>query len=364
MKYLDEYRDPQLAASLIDALHKRSYARGNIRLMEICGTHTVSIFRAGLRQVLPPAIRLISGPGCPVCVTANEDIDRAIWFSGQPNTIVTTFGDLVRVPGSSSSLHVERSKGADVRIVYATFDALHIARDNPGKQVVFLGIGFETTAPTVAAAVKMAEKEGIRNFSVFSAHKLLPPAMRALLDSGELSLDGFICPGHVSTVIGARSYQEVVTNYHIPCVVTGFEPLDILQGVSRLVEQWEKGEAQVENQYRRGVTWEGNTAAQKLLNEIFRPVDATWRGLGVIPQSGLGFSDGYRAYDAAERFSMPTIRVKEHPGCRCGEVLRGIMTPPECGLFRKACNPQNPMGPCMVSGEGTCGAYYRYHDRA
>ena len=364
MKYLDEYRDPQLASSLIDGLRKRSYARGTIRLMEICGTHTVAIFRAGLRQVLPPAIQLISGPGCPVCVTANEDIDRAIWLARQPDTIVTTFGDLVRVPGSSSSLHVERSRGADVRIVYATFDALQIARENPGKQVVFLGIGFETTAPTVAAAVKMAAQEGLKNFSVFSAHKLLPPAMRALLNAKDLSLDGFLCPGHVSIVIGASAYQEVVTNYHIPCVVTGFEPLDILQGISWLVGQWEAGEAKVENQYRRGVTWEGNQAAQRLLSEIFRPVDSTWRGLGVIPQSGLGLSEAYGEYDAAQRFSMPSIQVKEHPGCRCGEVLRGIMTPPDCGLFRKVCNPQNPMGPCMVSGEGTCGAYYRYHDNA
>ena len=215
--------------------------------MEICGTHTVAIFRSGLRQLLPPQIKLISGPGCPVCVTANEDIDRAIWLARQPGVIMTTFGDLVRVPGSSSSLHIERSKGADVRIVYATLDALQIARDNPDRQIVFIGIGFETTAPTIAAAIQQASKLGVDNFSVFSAHKLLPPAMRALLDAREVNLDGFICPGHVSTIIGAGAYQEVVDNYKVPCVITGFEPLDILQGISLLIDQIESGRAEVEN---------------------------------------------------------------------------------------------------------------------
>ena len=362
MKYLDEYRDPQLAKSLIEGLRHRSFSKGEIRLMEICGTHTVSIFRSGLRQLLPPEIKLISGPGCPVCVTANEDIDRAIWLAGQPGVITTTFGDLVRVPGSYSSLNIERSKGADVRIVYATLDALQIARENPDRQVVFIGIGFETTAPTIAAAVQQASKLGVDNFSVFSAHKLLPPAMRALLDAQEVNLDGFLCPGHVSIIIGAGAYQEVVDKYRVPCVITGFEPLDILQGVSMLVDQVESGRAAVENPYRRAVTWEGNSAALKLIDEFFEPVDSTWRGIGVIAKSGLGFRPGWKKFDATDRFSMPEIKVKEHPGCKCGEVLRGIMTPPECGLFRKVCTPQDPKGPCMVSGEGTCGAYYRYHN--
>lgn len=361
MKYLDEYRDPELAQRLIEALQRRDPEARVVSFMEICGTHTVAIFRSGLRQLLPASIRLISGPGCPVCVTANEDIDRTIWLAQQPGVIITTFGDLIRVPGSFSSLHNERSKGADVRIVYATLDAVQIARENPGREVVFLGIGFETTAPTVAAAVYQAGGEGLKNFSIFSAHKLLPPAMRALLDSGDLRLDGFLCPGHVSTVIGAGAYQEVVDRYRMPCVVTGFEPLDLLQGICLLVEQVDQGRAEVMNAYRRAVTWEGNAAARRLMGEIFEPAHATWRGLGPIPWSGLKVRPAWDRYDACERFSMPPIQVNEHPGCRCGEVLRGLLTPPQCELFRKACNPQNPMGPCMVSGEGTCGAYFRYH---
>ncbi len=361
MKYLDEFRDPQLAKSLIEGLQRRSFSKREIRLMEICGTHTVAIFRSGLKQLLPPEIKLISGPGCPVCVTANEDIDRAIWLAQQPGVIITTFGDLMRVPGSSSSLHIERSKGADVRMVYATLDALQIARDNPDRQVVFIGIGFETTAPTIAAAVHQASKLGVDNFSVLSVHKLLPPVMRALLEAKEVQLDGFLCPGHVSIVIGASAYVEVVENYRVPCVITGFEPLDLLQGISLLIEQIEDGRAEVVNQYRRVVTWDGNAAARKLIEEIFEPVDCTWRGIGVIAKSGLGFRPAWKKFDATDRFSMPVIEVKEHPGCKCGEVLRGIISPPECGLFRKVCTPQNPKGPCMVSGEGTCGAYYRYH---
>ncbi len=362
MKYLDEYRDPELARSLLEKLRHISPPKRELRFMEICGTHTVAIFRSGLRQLLPPTIRLISGPGCPVCVTANEDIDRAIWLSQQPSVILTTFGDLVRVPGSRSSLNQERSRGSDVRIVYASIDALQIARENPEKQVVFIGIGFETTAPTIAAAVKQASAEGLTNFSVLSAHKLLPPAMRALLEAEDLRLDGFLCPGHVSTIIGASAYEEVALRYKIPCVVTGFEPLDVLQGVFHLVEQQTGGKAEVVNQYRRAVTWGGNVTARRLLDEIFEPTDSTWRGLGLIPLSGLKLRGAWRDFDAGSRFSMPQIQVKEHPGCRCGEVLRGVMIPPECGLFRKACNPQNPLGPCMVSGEGTCGAYYRYHN--
>ncbi len=358
LKYMDEYRDPALAQKLLEAIARRS--RKPIRLMEICGTHTVAIFRSGLRELLPSHIELISGPGCPVCVTATEDIDRSIWLARQPGVITTTFGDLMRVPGSTSSLHVERSKGADIRMVYASFDALKIARENPGRQVVFPGIGFETTAPTIAAAVKMAAAESLENFSVFSAHKLLPPAMKALLDSNDLRLDGFICPGHVSMVIGADAYEEVASRHHVPCVVTGFEPLDLLQGIHMLVEQIEEGRSEVQNQYRRAVTPEGNLAARRLMDEIFEPADTTWRGLGKIPLSGLGFRKAWEGFDAARRFAMPKIDVKEHPGCQCGEVLRGVIAPPGCKLFRKVCTPDRPLGPCMVSSEGTCGAYYRY----
>lgn len=361
MKYLDEYRDPKLAQALIQAIGNRQEPDRPLRFMEICGTHTVAIFRAGLRELLPSWIRLISGPGCPVCVTASEDIDRAIWLARQPGVIIATFGDLVRVPGSSSSLQNERAAGADVRIVYSTFDALQVARDNPERQVVIIGIGFETTAPTVAASVKQASREELGNFSVFSAHKLLPPAMIALLDSGDLRLDGFLCPGHVSTIIGAAAYEHVASHYRIPCVVTGFEPLDILQSISMLADQVSRGQSIVQNQYLRAVSWEGNPVARALIHEIFVPADTTWRGLGPIPLSGLRVREEWAAYDAVRRFSMPDIQVREHPGCKCGEVLRGVITPIECALFRSACNPENPKGPCMVSSEGTCGAYYRYH---
>jgi hydrogenase expression/formation protein HypD len=248
-----------------------------------------------------------------------------------------------------------------VRMVYATLDALLIARDNPDRQVVFIGIGFETTAPTVAAAIRQADKEGLQNFSVFSVHKLLPPVMRALLEAEDLRLNGFICPGHVSTVIGADAYREVASDYRVPCVVTGFEPLDILQGITMLVEQLRSERAEVEIQYRRGVSWPGNRQALSLMQEIFEPADVTWRGLGPIAASGLKIRDRWAAFDAGKRFRMPAIEVREDPACRCGEVLRGVLVPPQCPLFKKVCGPQSPKGPCMVSSEGTCGAYYRYH---
>jgi hydrogenase expression/formation protein HypD len=359
MKYLEEYRDPQLAQKLLDTLRCRSHRP--VRLMEICGTHTVAIFRAGLRELLPGSISLISGPGCPVCVTAAEDIDRTVWLARQPQVTIVTFGDLLRVPGSASSLQMERARGADVRVVYSTFDALQIARENPDRQIAFLGIGFETTAPTVAAAVKQAAADAIVNFSVFSAHKLLPPAMKALLEGGEVHLDGFLCPGHVTTVIGVRAYQEVAARYRVPCVVTGFEPLDLLQGIAMLVEQLETGRAEVENQYRRAASWEGNLQARQVMEEVFEACDMSWRGLGCIPRSGLRFRKAWRSFDAQHRFAMPSITVAEHPGCHCGEVLRGLISPPACGLFRKVCTPETPLGPCMVSSEGTCGAYFRYH---
>lgn len=360
LKYIDEYRNGELARSVLRRLEQDCRGRERMRFMEICGTHTVAIFRSGLRRLFPANLHLISGPGCPVCVTANEDIDRAIWLAGQPDTIVTTFGDLLRVPGSRSSLQQEGSKGADVRMVYASLDALRIAQENPDRQVVFIGIGFETTAPTVAAAVHQAAKSGIDNFSVLSVHKLLPPVMRALLETEDLRLNGFICPGHVSTVIGADAYREVAAGYRVPCVVTGFEPLDILQGITMLVAQLWDQRHEVEIQYRRGVSWAGNGRALDLMAEIFEPADVTWRGLGPIAASGLKVRDSWAAFDATRRFEMPRIEVREDPACRCGEVLRGVLVPPECPLFRTVCQPQNPKGPCMVSSEGTCGAFYRY----
>ena len=359
MKHMDEYRDRDMAQALSRKI--KDVSQKPIRLMEICGTHTMAIFRHGIRSLLPDTVDLVSGPGCPVCVTAAEDMDRSIKLAGEPGVIVVTFGDMFRVPGSSSSLQAERAGGADVRMVYSTFDALAIARNNPERPVVFLGVGFETTAPTVAAAVKTARESKLENFFVLSAHKLLPPAMDALLSGGDLDIDGFICPGHVTTIIGTSSYRSVVDRYGVPCVVVGFEPLDILQGILMLVGQIEAGEARVEIQYVRGASPEGNPAALRIMNEVFEPCDTPWRGLGSIPMSGLAFREEYAAHDAARRFDLNVPPAKEPPGCLCAEVLRGVAKPVQCRLFRAACTPRTPVGPCMVSSEGTCAAYFKYH---
>jgi hydrogenase expression/formation protein HypD len=358
MKYLTEYRDGLLASKMADRIKATSTKPA--RFMEICGTHTVAIFKHGIREVLPDHIDLVSGPGCPVCVTATRDIDKAIRLSRIPDVIVTTFGDMVRVPGSESSLQREKGRGADVRMVYSTMDALEIARQDPEKKVVFLGVGFETTAPTIAAAVVTAEAQGMENFSVLSSHKLLPPAMDALLSGGELDVSGFMCPGHVSTIIGTAAYEAVAAQYRTPCVVIGFEPLDILQGIYMLVSQIEAGDARVEIQYRRAVAPEGNLNALKTMNRVFEPCDAPWRGLGVIPKSGLAFREAYRAFDAEVLFDLEVPDSHEPPGCKCGDILRGVKKPVECKLFRGVCTPENPVGPCMVSSEGTCAAYYKY----
>lgn len=358
MKYLDEYRDPLLARALSERIG--SLSRKPVRLMEICGTHTMAVFRHGIRSLLPGTIELLSGPGCPVCVTATEDMDRAAKLAGIQGVMVTTFGDMLRVPGSASSLQAEQAKGAQVRVVYSTLDALDLARKNPHQEVVFLGIGFETTAPTVAAAIQSAKQQGQTNFSVLSAHKLLPPAMEALLGGGDLRIDGFICPGHVSTIIGTSVYEHVIQRYGIPCVVTGFEPIDILQGILMLVEKIEGGTPGVAIQYTRGVTAQGNPVALKRMYEVFRPCDAPWRGLGLVPASGLAIREAYEAHDAQARFDLSVPPALEPPGCQCAAVLRGAMTPASCGLFRKACTPRTPVGPCMVSSEGACAAFYRY----
>jgi len=360
MKYIDEYRDGDLAKSLAQKI--RSLSKKPVRLMEICGTHTMAIFRHGIRSLIPDHIELVSGPGCPVCVTAMEDVDRSIKLAQTPGVIVTTFGDMMRVPGTKSSLQKENGQGADVRMVYSTFDALKMAEDNQDKHVAFLGIGFETTAPTVAAAIRTAHEKKLSNFSVLSAHKLLPPAMEALLSGGDLSVDGFICPGHVSTIIGTSAYASVVERYRVPCVVVGFEPVDILQGILMLVDQVEKGQAEVQIQYTRVVSPEGNPGALKIMNAVFEPCDSSWRGLGMIPESGLGIRQEFLAHDAGQRYDLSVPPAKEPPGCRCAEVLRGAIRPFECGLFRKACSPRNPIGACMVSSEGTCAAYYKYHE--
>ncbi len=360
MKHLSEYRDKDLARKLIAAIQNQS--KKPIRLMEICGTHTVAIFRHGIRQVLPATIQLISGPGCPVCVTATEEIDRAVKLAGYPEVMITTFGDLVRVPGSHSSLQKERASGADVRMVYSTFDALKLAQENPDMKVVFLAIGFETTAPTIAAAVLEAARLGLDNFFILSAHKLLPPALGALLNSGDLNLQGFMYPGHVTTIIGTSAYEQVAEKYGVPGVVCGFEPVDILETILLLVQQIEQGQARVEIQYKRGADAIGNPKALQVLNRVFVPCDAPWRGLGVIPASGLTLRPEYRAFAAEDHFDLQVPPAKDHPGCACGEVLRGVKTPLECKLFRTVCLPENPLGPCMVSTEGTCAAYFKYNE--
>ena len=359
MKYVDEYRDPELADGVVSAIREKS--RTPVRFMEVCGTHTVAIFRSGLKELLPDTVTLISGPGCPVCVTAPEDIDRAIVLCRQPEVTIATFGDLMRVPGSDSSLHQEKARGADVRMVYASFDALELARKHKDRMIVMLGIGFETTIPTIAAALHQARQEGLENFLVFSAHKLLPPALDGLLSAEEVHIDGFLCPGHVTTIIGTTPYQKVVDQYGKPCAISGFEPVDILQSIHILVSQIEEARCEVEIQYTRAVRPEGNPRAREMMEEVFKPADGLWRGLGPIPQSGLTLREKYRAHAAESHYDLTVPPAGEMPGCRCGEVLRGVCTPPECDLFRERCTPTEPYGPCMVSSEGTCAAYFKYH---
>jgi len=328
--------------------------------MEFCGGHTVTIFRYGIRQVLPKTIEMVSGPGCPICVTANADLDKAIALAQIPDVIITTFGDMLKVPGSYSSLQEVKADGADVRMVYSTMDALNLAEENPAKSVVFLGIGFETTAPTIAASILQAEEEGIRNYYVLSMHKLCPPVIQAILDSGEVKLHGLICPGHVSAIIGSHPWEFIARDYGIPCVVSGFEPLDILQCVDMLVAQIENRESKVEIAYRRGVRPEGNQQALKLMEQVFEPCPAQWRGMGEVPDSGLKLRKEYQHFDAELAFDIAPGPAYEPIGCICGDILRGVKTPLDCSLFGKACTPEYPVGPCMVSSEGSCSAYYLY----
>jgi len=328
--------------------------------MEFCGGHTVTIFRYGIRQILPATIEMVSGPGCPICVTANADLDKAIALAQIPEVITATFGDMLKVPGSHTSLQELKADGADVRMVYSTSDALNMAEENPTKSVVFLGIGFETTAPTVAASILQAADKRISNYYVLSLHKLCPPVIRAILDAGEVRLHGLICPGHVSTIIGSHPWEFIARDYGIPCVVSGFEPLDILQCVAMLVAQVEEGRSEVEIAYRRGVRPEGNQEALRLMERVFEPGPATWRGVGEVPDSGLKIRTEYQRFDAELAFDIAPGPPYEPEGCICGDILRGVKTPADCRLFGKACTPQYPAGPCMVSSEGSCAAYYNY----
>lgn len=358
MKFIDEYRDAELGKKLVKRIERLS--KKPARLMEFCGGHTVAIMKNGLRQLLPPNIEMLSGPGCPVCVTANADIDKAIALAHLPDVIITTFGDMIKVPGSYSSLQQSRARGGDIRIVYSTQDALQIARDNIDKSVIFIGIGFETTAPTIAASILQAESRKINNFHVLCLLKLCPPVMKSLLDLGEIKLDGIVCPGHVSTIIGSHPYQFIPRDYGVACVVSGFEPLDIMLSVAMLVEQIETNKPRVEIAYRRGVSPEGNKKALELIDKVFEVDRADWRGIGEISGSGLKLRKEYQRFDAAIAFPLTLEPVREDKGCICGDILRGVKTPADCKLFRKVCLPENPVGPCMVSSEGACSAYYMY----
>ena len=358
MKFVEEYRDPELGKKLLERIHRRSHKTA--RLMEFCGGHTVAIFKHGLRQLLPANIEMLSGPGCPVCVTASADLDKAIALGKLPNVIITSFGDMVRVPGSRSSLQQAKAEGADVRIVYSAQDALTIARNNTDRSVVFIGIGFETTAPTIAASILQAEAEKIKNYYVLSLHKVCPPIKKAILDLGEVRLDGIICPGHVSAIIGSHPYQFIADDYRIACAISGFEPIDILLAVDSLVEQIESGHPKVEIAYRRGVKPEGNQPAIRLMETVFEIGDANWRGIGAVPASGLRLKTKYEKFDAEKNFTIDAGPTREPKGCICGSVLRGVSTPQECKLFRKVCTPEHPVGPCMVSSEGSCATYYQY----
>jgi hydrogenase expression/formation protein HypD len=357
MKYVDEYRQAAPIRTIVELL--REEAKSSQTFMEVCGGHTMAINRFGLHSLLPDPISLISGPGCPVCVTDQSYINRAIALARREDVIVTTFGDLIRVPGSSSSLEREKSRGADVRIVYSSLEALDIAEDNDEKKVVFLGIGFETTAPTSAATVLEACKRGLSNFFLYSAHKLMPPAMEALAGE-DIGLDGYLCPGQVSTITGTDMYLPLARDYGLSCVVSGFEPADIMRSLLMLVRQRESGRAEVENEYTRVVRQEGNQKAKGLMERVFTPRADLWRGLGRLEGSGLKLREEFSRYDAEACIEVEPEETRDEPGCICAEVLKGLKTPLDCLLFADSCSPTHPVGACMVSNEGACAAYYRY----
>lgn len=358
MKYLDEFRDPDLAHKLlaqIEQLATRKWV-----MMEVCGGQTHSIIRNGIDQLLPDTVEMIHGPGCPVCVTPLGIIDKALAIASRPNVIFCSFGDMLRVPGSEKDLFRIKSEGGDVRIVYSPLDAVKIARENPDREVVFFGIGFETTAPANAMAVFQAKQQGLTNFSMLVSHVLVPPAIEAILQSPTNRVQAFLAAGHVCSVMGYWQYLPIAEQYQTPIVVTGFEPLDVLEGIRRAVVQLENGRAEVENAYPRAVTEAGNVAAQKMLADVFVVSDRQWRGIGLIPQSGWELSEAYRDFDAAARFDVGHIETHESPLCRSGEVLQGMIKPNECAAFGQECTPRNPLGATMVSSEGACAAYYQY----
>lgn len=359
MKYVDEFRDPEAAKALLNRIEKDAAQLGAISLMEICGGHTHTIYRYGLENLLPDNIDLVHGPGCPVCVIPMGRVDDALWLASQPNVILTTFGDMMRVPGSTGSLLDARANGADVRFVYSPLDALKVAKDNPTKMVVFFAVGFETTAPSTAVTLEAAKRENVTNFAVFSNHVTIEPPLRVLVN--DTKVDGFIGPGHVATIVGTDTFKFLPEEFNKPVVVAGFEPLDVLQTVNMLLQQFLRGTSEVGNQYARVVRPEGNTAALNLMSRVFRVRDTfEWRGLGWIPNSGLGIADEYAQWDAEKLFDVPGRRIPDPVACECGSVLTGKIKPWQCRVFGTACTPQTPIGTCMVSPEGACAAYYNF----
>jgi len=358
MKYIDEYRDKDLVLKIADRI--KSISKKQVNLMEVCGGHTMSIQKFGIPYLLPETVKLLSGPGCPVCVSSRKFIDHAVALSRLPDVIICTFGDLIRVPGSTSSLDREKASGGDIRLVYSIMEAINIALKNPDKKVIFLGIGFETTAPTSAAGVFHAHKENIKNFFFVSSHKIMPPAMSALIDEG-VNIDGYIGPGHVSTITGSEMYEEIASSFNMGVVISGFEPVDLMQSIYMLVEQIENNNQHVAIQYKRFVKPEGNLKAMKLLEDVFELQDDWWRGLGILPKSGLKLRKEYSSLDAEKMIEVDIEPTIEPKGCICGEILKGLKNPLDCKLFGKACTPQNPVGACMVSSEGSCHAYHKYN---
>jgi len=361
MRFVDEYRDPELARALSAQIAALTEPGRHYKLMEVCGGHTHAIYRYGVHDLLPDNIELVHGPGCPVCVIPMGRVDDGIAVAEQPGVILTCFGDMMRVPGGRGSFLEANARGTDIRMVYSPLDALRIARENPDRQVGFYAIGFETTAPSTALTVLRAEQERVENFSVMCSHVTIIPAIKAILDSPDLRLDGFIGPGHVSTVIGCRPYEFIAAQYGKPVVVAGFEPLDILQSIYMLMLQLHEGRSVVENQYSRVVPWQGNPVALRVINQTMqlRPY-FEWRGLGFISHSALRIRDSYAAFDAEARFPVPGVRVADPKACQCGEVLKGVLKPWECKVFGTACTPETPIGTCMVSSEGACAAYYNF----
>lgn len=360
MKYLEEFRNPVFAKALTAQIVEKATDLPEIKLMEVCGSHTMAIARYGIRKLLPGNVKLISGPGCPVCVTANSYLDKAIALARMPQVIISTFGDMMRVPGSTSSLELERSTGCDIRVVYSTLDAITLAQNNPDKEIVFLGVGFETTAPTIAASILRAQQLDLKNFSVLCAHKTMPKPMEAIAGGERVSLQGFICPAHVSTIIGSHPYEFLAEKYQKACVITGFEPLDVLEAIHMLIEQVRQNNPRVEIQYSRVTTVDGNLAALQIMDNVFEPCDAEWRGLGTIPGSGLQINSRYQIFDADNRFDVEVEPTQEAEGCICGDVMQGIASPVDCPLFGTVCTPEDPVGACMVSSEGSCAASYKY----